>query len=165
MQDRNSDDSLPISNREYTSLVSIGSWPEDRIVPLPTPFVDSRGKIQNVLLSPINSVVVIESKAGSVRANHYHKTDWHYCYVVSGKILYLERPVGSSDVPDPKVMGPGNLFFTPPMVEHAMVFTEDTVFLTLSRNVRTHEAHEEDLVRVDHFVTGGHRDSLCARKW
>lgn len=124
----------------------------DRIVPLPPPYVDDRGTIQNILLQSVNSVVIIDSKAGTVRANHYHKTDWHYCYVVRGRIRYYERPIGSKDMPDPLDLGPGSLFFTPPMVEHAMVFTEDTEFLTLSKNTRTHEGHEEDLVRVD-FVS------------
>lgn len=157
------------SHEDYVARVSAGDWPENRIVPLPESFVDGRGSIQNVLLTPVNSVVVIDSKKGTVRANHYHKTDWHFCYVVCGQILYYERPVGSGGLADtrevegrfcssneesvnsiaPLVLDPGTLFFTPPDVEHAMVFTEDTVFLTLSRNVRTHEGHEEDLVRVD----------------
>ena len=45
------------------------------------------------------SAVMISSNAGSPRANHYHKTDWHYCYVVSGEIEYLHRPTGSDDAP------------------------------------------------------------------
>lgn len=138
-------------------MVSAGDWPENRVVPLPESFVDGRGSIQNVLLTPVNSVVVIDSKKGTVRANHYHKTDWHFCYVICGQILYYERPVGSGGLSNeesvnaiaPLVLDPGTLFFTPPGVEHAMVFTKDTIFLTLSRNVRTHEGHEEDLVRVD----------------
>jgi hypothetical protein len=43
----------------------------------------------------------------------------------------------------------GELFFTPPMVDHAMHFPEDTVFLTLGRNSRTQEAYEADVVRID----------------
>jgi hypothetical protein len=35
------------------------------------------------------------------------------------------------------------------MVEHAMVFPEDTTFLTLSYNKRDQKAYEEDLVRVE----------------
>ena len=41
------------------------------------------------------------------------------------------------------------LFFTPPMVEHAMVFHEDTTFLTLGGNSRTQSKYEADLVRTD----------------
>ena len=41
------------------------------------------------------------------------------------------------------------MIFTPPMVDHAMKFPEDTLFLTLSRNPRDQKNYEEDVVRVD----------------
>ena len=41
------------------------------------------------------------------------------------------------------------LFFTPPMVEHAMVFHEDTTFLTLGGNSRIQSKYEADLVRTE----------------
>lgn len=140
------------SNRIYTEKVDLGVWPADCDVPLDTPFVDERGSIQNLVLKPVTSVAVITSRRGTVRANHYHKTDWHYAYVVSGKILYFERDVGSSEMPVPRTFGAGKMFFTPPMREHAMVFAEDTTFVTMAKNVRSHESHEADLVRVE-FVT------------
>ena len=40
------------------------------------------------------------------------------------------------------------MIFTPPMVEHAMVFLADSVFLTLGRNSRCQESYEADVVRV-----------------
>jgi hypothetical protein len=43
----------------------------------------------------------------------------------------------------------GAMFFTPPMVEHAMVFPEDTLFLTLSRNPRDQASYEADVERVE----------------
>ena len=43
----------------------------------------------------------------------------------------------------------GQVFYTPPMVEHAMVFPEDTVFLTLGGGTRSHDDYEDDLVRVE----------------
>jgi hypothetical protein len=42
----------------------------------------------------------------------------------------------------------GTMFFTPPLVEHAMVFPEQTSFITFAKNVRDHEHHEADLVRI-----------------
>lgn len=137
-----------MDNLEYTSKVVDGQWPNEVIVPLDTPFTDARGIIQNLVLKPLNSAVVITSRKGTVRANHYHKTDWHYCFVVKGSIDYFHRPVGSIEEPKKISIRQGQLFFTPPMVEHAMVFTDDTVFMTLAHNVRTHENHEEDVVRV-----------------
>ena len=124
------------------------SWPKGVIVPVEKPFVDARGVIQNLVEADMRMAVVITSKKGAVRANHYHKTDWHYCYVLSGSIEYFHRPVGSQAAPERMLIRTGQLFFTPPMVEHAMRFPEDTVFLTLSRNARDHASYESDLVRV-----------------
>jgi len=81
------------------------AWPEEIIVPLPKPFVDARGSIHPLVDVTMRSALLIHSKKGSVRANHYHKTDWHYCYVLSGSIQYHHRPVGSKA--KPKVL---NLF-------------------------------------------------------
>ena len=72
------------------------AWPKAVIVPLESPFVDPRGAIQPLVDLPMESCVLIESKKGTVRANHYHKTDWHFCYVLSGGIDYFHRPHGSN---------------------------------------------------------------------
>lgn len=123
-------------------------WPKEVVIPVEKPYVDARGVIQNLVEADIRMAVVITSKKGAVRANHYHKTDWHYCYVLSGSIEYFHRPAGSQAAPERVLVQAGQLFFTPPMVEHAMRFPEETVFLTLSRNARNHEAYEADVVRV-----------------
>jgi len=125
------------------------NWPREVIVPLQSPFVDGRGAIHPLVDVTMRSALLIHSKKGSVRANHYHKTDWHYCYVLSGSIDYHHRPVGSKAKPEVVHVKTGELFFTPPMVEHAMVFPEDSSFLTLSHNQRDQKAYEDDLVRVE----------------
>ena len=76
------------------------NWPGHGHVKIEKPFVDARGKIQPLVDMMMESAVMIESKKGSLRANHYHKTDWHYCYVISGAIEYHHRPTGSTDAPD-----------------------------------------------------------------
>ncbi len=134
---------------QYTRAVEEQRWPPQPGVPLDHSFADKRGEIRNLLLTPITSVAEITSVRGSVRANHYHKTDWHYAYVVSGKVLYFERGLGDEDVPEPTAFYPGEMFFTPPMVEHAMLFAEDSKIITFARNVRSHDNHEADLVRVE----------------
>jgi len=124
------------------------SWPKTVIVDLPNAFVDERGSIQPLVDVPMQSCVLISSKSGTVRANHYHQTDWHYCYVLEGEIEYYERPHGSSDAPEKYIIKKGQMFFTGPQIDHAMVFTKDTVFLTLGRNSRTQEVYEADVVRI-----------------
>ena len=123
-------------------------WPKDVIVPLDLEFRDERGVIVPLVDLKMESAVLISSKKGSVRANHYHTTDWHFCYVISGKIDYYHRPTGSTATPEKITVNAGQQFFTPPMVDHAMVFLEETVFLTLGRNSRRQEVYEADVVRI-----------------
>jgi dTDP-4-dehydrorhamnose 3,5-epimerase-like enzyme len=99
----------------------------------------------------MKSAVLIRSKKGTVRANHFHHTDWHYCYVLKGKIDYYWRKANTKDKPERVTIGQDQLFFTPPMVEHAMHFTEDTDFLCLGRNPRDQETYEADITRVEVF--------------
>ncbi len=122
--------------------------PKNPIVVLETPFEDARGGIQPLVDEDMKSAVLISSKKGTIRANHYHKTDWHYCYVLSGSIDYFYRAVGSTDKPQRVLIQPKQLFFTPPMLEHAMCFPEDTVFLCLGKNSREQKSYEADIVRV-----------------
>ncbi len=131
------------------------TWPAHGVIKLESPFTDVRGKIQPLVDEIMRSAVMIESKAGSIRANHYHKTDWHYCYVISGIIEYLHRPTGSNTSPEVIIVNEGEMVFTPPMVDHGMKFPVDTVFLTLSRNPRDQETYESDVVRVDFVSTEG----------
>lgn len=133
----------PITQEERSS------WPKGVVIKLEPPFEDSRGKIQPLANLPMESCVLITSKKGTIRANHYHKSDWHFCYVLEGCIDYYHRPVGSSNQPEKVVVKKGELFFTPPMVEHAMVFHEDTTFLTLGKNSRKQEIYEADVVRTE----------------
>jgi len=130
-------------------------WPAHGVVKLEKPFIDARGKIQPLVDEMMRSAVMIESKAGSIRANHYHKTDWHYCYVLSGQLEYLHRPTGSDAEPDVILVDEGEMVFTPPLVDHGMRFPVDTVFLTLGRNPRDQATYEADVVRVDFVSTEG----------
>jgi dTDP-4-dehydrorhamnose 3,5-epimerase-like enzyme len=122
---------------------------DDPIVPMTKEFADARGSILPLADEEMKSAVLITSKTGSIRANHYHKTDWHYCYVLSGSIDYYFRPVGNQQTPKRVKVKLGQIFFTPPMVEHAMCFPEDTAFVCLGRNSRAQEVYEADIVRVD----------------
>ena len=123
--------------------------PEKEIIDLEKPFRDIRGEIQPLVDAMMKSAVMINSKAGSIRANHYHKTDWHYCYVISGEIDYYHRRTNSSEPKEKITVKKGQMVFTPPMVDHAMVFNVDTTFLTLSRNYRDQKTYENDVVRIE----------------
>jgi len=133
------------------------AFPSDVVVPLEAPFVDPRGSIQPLVDATMESCVLISSKKGTVRANHYHQTDWHYCYVLSGAIDYYHRPHGSTAKPEHVRIKTGQMFFTPPLVDHAMAFAEDTVFLTFGRNSRAQEVYEADVVRIESLLPSASR--------
>ena len=135
------------NNIEY--LNQDENLPDKEIIDLVNPFIDKRGVIQPLVDKVMKSAVIIHSKAGSIRANHYHKTDWHYCYVISGEIEYYHRKTNTLEIKKRINVREGEMVFTPPMVDHAMIFNVDTTFLTLSRNARDQETYESDVVRIE----------------
>lgn len=119
-----------------------------RVTMIP-PYADNRGAIQTLINCEIRNVALITSKKGSVRSNHYHRTDWHYMYMISGSADYYYRPTGSDEPPEKLVFKAGDLLFTGPMEDHATVFLEDSVLLAMSGNPRDQETYESDVVRVE----------------
>ena len=112
-------------------------------------FVDDRGGITRILDSaaPIRSILSITSKKGSIRSNHYHKIDTHYCYLVSGKMEWFEKSVAGGEI-ESAVLEPGDIIFTPAMSIHAVKFLEDSIFLTFATQARNQVDYEADTVRV-----------------
>jgi quercetin dioxygenase-like cupin family protein len=119
------------------------------IIKLPPPHSDDRGGIQMLVDFPIGSALVITSKKGAVRGNHYHKEDDHYSYLASGRMEYYHRPAGSAGPPEVLVIEPGQMFYSPPLVEHTMKFLEDSVFYVFAKLNRDQESYEADVVRVN----------------
>jgi nucleoside-diphosphate-sugar epimerase/SAM-dependent methyltransferase/quercetin dioxygenase-like cupin family protein len=104
-------------------------------------YIDARGKISNYeLTEPINLIGYIESKKGSVRANHYHPIQEQKCLLIKGKYVSVIK-----DLSDPsaqiktQIIKAGDLAVIKPNVAHTMVFLEDSIFLNLVRGEREHE--------------------------
>ena len=104
-------------------------------------FIDDRGKISNYdLPEPINMIGYIESKKGTMRANHFHPVQEQKCLLIRGQFISIYK-----DLLDEKstkvthVVNAGEMIVTQPNVAHTMVFTEDTIFLNLVRGEREHE--------------------------
>ena len=123
-------------------------WPKGGLIKLPAPHVDGRGAIQTLVNFPMKNLALISSQKGTVRSNHYHVTDWHYMYVLSGSFDYYYRPTGSGEKPKVITVRTGEMVFTPPMEDHATVFLEDTQLLAMSRNPRDQESYESDVRRI-----------------
>ena len=122
-------------------------WPTEGLVNLDAPHKDDRGSIQSLVNFPMKNLSLISSKKGAVRSNHYHLTDWHYMYVLSGSFDYYYKPTNSKEELKCISVQAGEMIFTPPLEDHATVFTEDCDLLAMSRNPRDQEAYEEDVRR------------------
>lgn len=107
-------------------------------------FVDERGIIVNILEESINHVGIITSKAGSIRANHYHPNQIQYVYLIKGKYESISKDLTDKNTkPKSIIIKPGSLVITPPMVAHAMRFLEDSILLNLTTGHRDSDKFSE----------------------
>jgi nucleoside-diphosphate-sugar epimerase len=104
-------------------------------------FVDNRGTISNhELTEPINLIGMIESKKGTIRANHYHPQQEQKCLFTKGQIIEVFQDIVNPNSPKiTQLVNAGQLSIIKPNVAHTMVFTKDTTFLNLVRGERDHE--------------------------
>ena len=104
-------------------------------------YVDNRGKISNhELTEPINLIGLIDSKKGTIRANHYHPQQEQKCLFTKGQIIEIFQDIINPGAPKvTQVVNEGQLSVIKPNVAHTMVFTKDTTFLNLVRGERDHE--------------------------
>ena len=119
------------------------------LVNLPKGYEDARGIIQPLCDLNMKSASLIVSKANTWRANHYHKNDWHFIYVLRGSFEYYFKKTNSDEKIKKKIVKKGELLFTGPVVDHAMFYTEETEIIVLSKNPRDQKTYEEDTVRID----------------
>ena len=112
-------------------------------------FKDKRGWLKKILDGNFSSCIEVYSKKGSVRANHYHKKDTHFIYIINGEILYFYKDRKRRAKTRFKLMKKNDLFFTPAMQEHMAYFTKNTHFLAFSTRKRTKFDYEKDLIKVN----------------
>lgn len=124
--------------------------------------VDRRGTITNLFEGRIEHVALITSKMGSVRANHYHKEDHQYIYLVSGAYESHCCEVNNPEKKQVLQVRPGDIVSTPPLVAHAQKFTQDSVFLAFSTRQREHGKYEDDTVAFQ--VIEGYLNPQLSRK-
>ena len=116
-------------------------------------FIDERGGIARIIDQdkfPIRAVLRITSKKGSIRSNHYHKNDYHYIYIESGKCEYSEKSAYDKQAKvETVVLNPGDLVLSNPGIIHAVKFLSDTVLYAYTTEKRAHDNYEEDTKRVE----------------
>ena len=125
-------------------------------------FIDERGKISNFeLTEPINMVGLIDSKKGTIRANHYHPQQEQKCLFTKGQIIEIYQDILNPDSPKiTQVVNEGQISIIKPNVAHTMVFTKDTTFLNLVRGEREHENYGITHTIKHAFVNEEERDLL-----
>ena len=111
-------------------------------------FIDERGGITRILDSymPIRSILLITCKKGSIRSNHYHKKDSHWCYILSGKAEWYQQKLGSKKIKK-TTLNAGDMIYDAPTVIHAGKFLEDTVELAFCAQSREQKNYEKDTVK------------------
>ena len=127
-------------------------------------FVDARGKISNFeLTEPINMVGLIDSKKGTIRANHYHPQQEQKCLFTKGQIIEIFQDILNPNSPKiTQLVNEGQISIIKPNVAHTMVFTKDTTFLNLVRGEREHENYGVTHTIKHVFVDEKERDLLLS---
>jgi nucleoside-diphosphate-sugar epimerase len=125
-------------------------------------YIDPRGKISNhELTEPINMIGLIDSKKGTIRANHYHPQQEQKCLFTKGQIIEIFQDILNPNSPKiTQVVNEGQLSIIKPNVAHTMVFTKDTTFLNLVRGEREHENYGVTHTIKHVFVDEKERDLL-----
>lgn len=113
-------------------------------------FIDERGKMSHLVNDEVKftSALLITSKKGAIRANHYHKKDTHYSFMLKGSMEYSYQSLQGKSKKQAIIVKKGEIVKTPPNIIHAMRFLEDSAFLVLTTEARDREAYEKDTVRV-----------------
>jgi nucleoside-diphosphate-sugar epimerase/SAM-dependent methyltransferase/quercetin dioxygenase-like cupin family protein len=104
-------------------------------------YKDDRGIISNFeLYEPINLIGSITSKAGTVRANHFHPLQTQQVLLVSGEYISVIKDLKDVNaIISTKLVHEGEIVVTKPNVAHTMVFTKDSLILNLVNGERDHE--------------------------
>ena len=111
---------------------------------------DSRGTMMNLFDHNVQNVTFLSSNAKSIRSNHYHINDWHYIYILKGKIDYFYGNI-DCELDELKYMSlnEGECVFTPNNEFHTTFFPVDTEILVFNNQSRDQDTYENDLVRRD----------------
>ena len=129
-----------------------------RIKNIKPEFKDERGFISRIINDEgykISSVLYIERKKGTRGADHYHKKDAHYVYVLKGKVRRSEKDMTKKNSRiKSAILKPGDIILTLPMTAHSDEFLENSILLAFTTKKRNQKDYEKDTVRVGFFKDG-----------
>lgn len=111
---------------------------------------DDRGTISDVFYKhPIDHVVIIDSKKGALRGDHYHKQSIQHILVTKGSLRYYYR-MADEDNSRAKsvVLHQGDMVTTQPFEVHSLEILEDNQFIAFVEGLRGGKDYETDTFRV-----------------
>lgn len=113
-----------------------------RIVHCEPSFTDTRGSITDILQDvPMEHAMLLVTKTGARRGDHFHKLSTQYLYVLSGRLEMLSRIGDESKLSLVRV---GDLVINEPLEVHSLVALEDSVCLVLVHGLRSGSNYEQD---------------------
>jgi dTDP-4-dehydrorhamnose 3,5-epimerase-like enzyme len=134
---------------ELSKMFTVAHFEDYPLVKIPQTFTDARGTIMNIADGSLGDVAYITSLSGSIRANHFHKQDWHLTFLITGGMHYewqdLKKEKGNKLI----IVTSGQLIFTPSNTPHKMTFIQDSTFIAISRLNRSHEEYSADTIALD----------------
>jgi quercetin dioxygenase-like cupin family protein len=112
-------------------------------------FTDHRGSILDIFEGPIHHTGIITFTKGAVRANHYHKKQTQYTYILTGTIELCVRDSRTPDAPVERfMMEAGDFANIPTEVIHQYIAHTDASMICLTDVIRVGNNYEEDTFRV-----------------
>jgi predicted SAM-dependent methyltransferase len=117
---------------------------------------DDRGRIADIFYNEnIQHVAIIDSKAGVLRGDHYHKETVQHMLMTKGAMEYWHKPVNSSEPAKCEILRVGDIVSTPVNEIHALKIIEDNQFVVFTEGKRGGMDYESDTFRVDPSIIPG----------
>lgn len=107
----------------------------------------NRGEILSIVDEKVSNVSIITCNAGAIRSNHFHKKDFHFMFVLEGKIDYFYKSLKNDNIKYIEVLSGENIF-TPNNEIHATFFPVKTRLIVSSGLPRDQKTYENDTIRV-----------------
>ena len=134
---------------ELSKMFTVDHFEDYPLIKIPQTFTDGRGTIMNIADGSLGDVAFITSLSGSIRANHFHKQDWHLTFLITGGMNYEWQDSKREKGKKLTIVTSGQLIFTPSNTPHKMTFTQDSTFIAISRLNRSHEEYSADTIALE----------------
>ena len=111
-------------------------------------FKDARGTIMDIFVDePYQHCVIVKSKKGSVRGNHFHKKSQQTDFMLSGTMRAYSRKQGSNKI-ETYVVKPNDVTHWDKGEVHEFIALEDCAFLSFVNGPRGGDNYESDTYRL-----------------